>query len=190
LFRNYPDVVLVLHHDTVVLLLEPLDGILLAHSVMNTQRALGDLLLGDSATGSSDLDVEVHTVDTSAGVVFDTQIDVLLETESETALLTEVSFLQLVLLDLQTLLENLLGLLASDGNVASDLIVTTDTEASDGVARLRKDGLLISELLEHLSGTGESVTRLADADVQNKLLDAGLTHRVVLLGLLVSGLDL
>ena len=134
IFRNYSCVILVLHHDTIVLCLEPLDSILLAHSVMNTEGALRDLLLRHSATWSGDLDVEVHTVDTSAGVVLDTQIDVLLDTESETALLTEVSLLQFVFLDLETLLEDLLGLLASHGDVASNLIVTTDTEASDGVA--------------------------------------------------------
>ena len=95
---------LVLHHDTVVLLLEPLDSVLLGHSVVDADGTLGDLLLGNSTTGSRDLDVEVHTVDTSARVVLDTQIDVLLDAEAETALLTEVSLLELVLLDLEALL--------------------------------------------------------------------------------------
>jgi hypothetical protein len=55
---------------------------------------------------------------------------------------------------------------------------------------LRKDWLLISELLQHLSCTSQSVTRFTNADVKNELLDASLTHRVILLGLLVSVLDL
>ena len=125
---------LVLHHDTVVLLLEPLDSVLLGHSVVDADGTLGDLLLGNSTTGSRDLDVEVHTVDTSARVVLDTQIDVLLDAEAETALLTEVSLLELVLLDLEALLQDLLGLLASHGDVASNLVVTADAEASNRVA--------------------------------------------------------
>lgn len=44
------------------------------------------------------------------------------------------------------------------------------------------DGGLTGQLLEHLGGTGQSVTRLADRDVQDELLDAELPHGV--LGLL------
>ncbi len=124
-------------NNTIVLLLEPVDGVLLGHSVVVTHRALGDLLLGDSSTGSSDLDIEVHTVDTSARVVLDTEIDVLLNTETEVAHLTEVALLQLVFLDLQALLKDLLGLLASNGDVAGNLIVSSDSEGSDSVASWR-----------------------------------------------------
>lgn len=80
--------------------------------------------------------VEVHTVDTDAGVVLDTQVDVLADTEAEVTGLGEVPFSQFVLLDLETTLENLLGLGATDGNVNGDLFVTTDTEGTDGVAGL------------------------------------------------------
>lgn len=34
-------------------------------------------------------------------------------------------------------------------------------------------------MLEHLGGTSKSVTRFTDGDVQDELLDAQLTHRVV-----------
>ena len=37
---------------------------------------------------------------------------------------------------------------------------------------------LTRQLLEHLGGSRQSVTRLADGDVQDQLLDAQLTHRV------------
>lgn len=47
---------------------------------------------------------------------------------------------------------------------------------------------LTGELLQHLGGTGQSVTRLADADVQDELLDAELPHGV--LGLLRLGIVL
>ena len=46
----------------------------------------------------------------------------------------EVPLLQLVFLDFQTSLENFLGFGAANGDMDSDLFVTTDTERSDGVA--------------------------------------------------------
>lgn len=80
--------------------------------------------------------VEVHAVDTNAGVVLDTKIDVLADTEAEVAGLGEVALAELVLLDLETTLQDLLGLGATDGDVDSNLFVTTDTEGTDGVTGL------------------------------------------------------
>lgn len=40
------------------------------------------------------------------------------------------------------------------------------------------DGGLTAQLLEHLGGTSKSVTRLADGDVEDELLDAQLAHGV------------
>lgn len=39
-------------------------------------------------------------------------------------------------------------------------------------------GCLTGKLFEHLGGTSESVTRLADGDVENQLLDLQLPHGV------------
>lgn len=49
-------------------------------------------------------------------------------------------------------------------------------ESNPGV--LTVDGGLTAQLLEHLGRTSESITRLADADVQDELLDAQLAHGV------------
>lgn len=133
--------------------------------------------------------VEVHTVDTNTGVVLDTKIDVLVDTEAEVAGLGEVALAELVLLDLETTLDDLLGLGATDGDVDSDLLVTTDTEGTDGVAGLGVDGGLTRQLLENLGGTSKSVTRLTDRDVQDELGDAELAHGVarLVLGGVVAG---
>ena len=48
------------------------------------------------------------------------------------------------------------------------------------VFTLGENGLLISEGLEHLGGTGESVTALTDADVHAELGNADLAHGVFL----------
>src|SRR4051794_17296631 len=117
---------------------------------------------------NSHADEEVHSVDTNAGVVLDTEIDVLGDTESEVTSLREVALAELVLLDLETTLEDLLGLGATDGNVDGDLFVTTDTEGTDGVTGLGVDGGLTGQLLKHLGGTGETITRLSDTDVENE----------------------
>lgn len=58
------------------------------------------------------------------------------DTETEVASLGEVALPQLILLDLETTLEDLLSLGATDGDVDSNLLVTTDTEGTDGVTGL------------------------------------------------------
>lgn len=60
----------------------------------------------------------------------------LADTETEVTGLGEVAFPQLVLLDLEATLQNLLGLGTTDGDVDGDLLVTADTEGTDGVAGL------------------------------------------------------
>lgn len=79
--------------------------------------------------------------------------------------LREVSLPELVLLDLEASLEDLFGLGASDGDMASDLLVSSNTEGSDGVSSLGGDGGLTSELLKNLGGSGEAITRLSDGNV-------------------------
>jgi hypothetical protein len=80
--------------------------------------------------------VEVHAVDTNAGVVLDTKIDVLADTKTEVTGLGEVALAQLVFLDLKATLEDLLSLGSTDGDVDGDFFVTTDTEGTDSVAGL------------------------------------------------------
>ena len=50
------------------------------------------------------------------------------------------------------------------------------------------DGGLTGQLLEHLGGTSETITRLADGDVEDELLDAELPHGVGGLGVGLSWL--
>lgn len=124
----------------------------------------------------------------NARVVLDAQVDVLADTEAEVAGLGEVALAELVLLDLEATLEDLLCLGAADGDVDSDLLVPADTESADGVAGLGVDGGLTGQLLEHLRGTGETITRLANGDVEDELLDAELPHGVGGLGVGLSWL--
>ena len=70
----------------------------------------------------------------NARVVLDAQVDVLANTETEVARLAEVALAELVLLDLEAALEDLFGFGTADCDVDGDLLVTADTEGSDGVA--------------------------------------------------------
>ena len=103
--------------------------------------ALAAAAAGDALTGAGHAAVEVHTVDTNRRVVLDAEIDVLADAEAEVAGLAEVALAELVLLDLEATLENLLGLGAADGDVDRDLLVTADTEGTDGVAGLACRGV-------------------------------------------------
>jgi hypothetical protein len=170
-----------LSDDAIEALLEPLDGLVTLDAVAGTDGGLCAAAASDTLTGAGHAAVEVHAVDTDRGVVLDTKIDVLADTEAEVASLGEVALAELVLLDLEATLENFLGLGATDGNVDSNLFVTTDTEGTDGVTGLAVDGSLTRQLLEHLGGTSKSVTRFTDGDVQNKLLNLELPHGVVCL---------
>lgn len=120
--------------DTLVLLLEPLLGIVLLDLVVESDAGLGSSALGDALSGAVEDDVEVHTVDTDGGIVLKTKIDVLVNTEAKVSGGAEVVVKQLELLDTETLLDELEGLGTTDGGVDGDLLVTADTELSDGVA--------------------------------------------------------
>jgi len=120
--------------NTIEALLEPCHRILLLNTV---READSRLLLPPSrysCTWTAHHDVEVHAEDTNTWVVSGAQVDVLLDTETEVPCLREVLAPQLVLLHFQSTLQNLLSLGPTDGDVHSDLLVTTDTERADGVA--------------------------------------------------------
>merc|ERR1719456_873649 len=69
--------------DTLVLLLEPLLGVVLLDLVVESNAGLGSSALGDALSGAVEDDVEVHTVDTDGGIVLKTKIDVLVNTEAK-----------------------------------------------------------------------------------------------------------
>lgn len=105
----------------------------------------------------------------------------------------------------QALLQDLLSLCSTDCAVNSDLFVSTDTERTHGVASLRVDGLLASELFQHLKFdkillgenftltsknilhfattnlccSCQSITRFTDADIQAELADLQVAHNIL-----------
>jgi hypothetical protein len=102
----------------------------------------------NTGTRTTHHDVKVHPEDTDTRIVSRTKINVLLDTETEVSGLREVLPTQFILLHLETTLKNLLCLRPTDGDVDSDLLVTTDTECTDGVTGFRGNGRLTGELFE------------------------------------------
>lgn len=64
---------------------EPLLGIIGSNSLEFTEFSSGVLSFGDSLSSSGENDVEIHTENTSVGIVLDSKIDVLFDTETEVA---------------------------------------------------------------------------------------------------------
>ena len=104
--------------------------------VAGADGALAAATAGNTSARAGHAAVEVHAVDTNAGVVLDTEIDVFADTEPKVASLGEVTLAEFVLLDLEATLKNLLGLGATDGDVDSDLLITSDTKGTNGVTGL------------------------------------------------------
>ena len=108
--------------------------------------------LGHKSAHGSDLlhaAVEVHSINTNSRIIFDTEIDVLGNTETKVASLREVAGSQLVFLDFQTSLDNFLGLGTSDGDVNCDLFVSSDTKRSDGVSSLACERELLASVFDY-----------------------------------------
>lgn len=133
--------------------LEPFNGLITLDLVGGSNGGLASATLGNTLTRTGPIPcqypstkclcslyshaaVEIHSVDTNRRVVLDTEIDVFADTETKVASLGEVALAELVLLNLQPTLQDFLGLGATDGDVNGDLLVTTDTEGTDGVSGL------------------------------------------------------
>jgi len=142
-----------LSDDTLESVLEPFNGLIALDLVGSSNVGLASATLGNTLTRSGPeklstppniilaliylhAAVEIHSVNTDRRVVLDTEIDVFADTEAEVAGLREVALSEFVFLDLQSTLQDFLGLWSSDCDVHSNLLVTTDTEGSDGVSSL------------------------------------------------------
>merc|ERR1719231_1380709 len=117
--------------DAVILGLEPLDAVLLDQLVAKSNFGAAQLSALDTAARATKVDEKVHAVDSCAWIVLDTEVDVLSDTKAEAAVLAKVTLTKLVLFDLQPLFDDFHGLLATHCHVASDLLVTSNTEGPD-----------------------------------------------------------
>jgi hypothetical protein len=164
--------------DTLKLVLEPLDGVFLGDLVVDSNTSCADLSLGNAGSRSVQADEKVHSVDTSGRIVLDTQIDVLVDSETKVSGLGEVSLKQFVLLDLEAALNNLKRLFSAYGDVHTDLFVTTNAKGTKRVAGFAVDGLLAGQLFQHTSSSRQTISRFSDAAIDNELVDLDIPHGV------------
>ena len=139
-------------NGTVVFSSEPFHWFFLWNSVFGSDSGFASSSQTNSASWSFEDDVEVHTENTGEWIILDTEIDVLLNTESEVTSVREVGFSQFSVLDLEASFEDFVGLIASDGDVHGHFLVSLDTEGSDGESGSGWDGLLSSEIFKDLGG--------------------------------------
>lgn len=165
---------------TIKLGLEPVDSIILGDTVAGSNFANTTLTTADTITRAAEDNKEVHTVDTDAGIILQTQVNVFLDTETERTTIGEVAVLEFVFLDLQALFQDLFSLGATDSAVHSDLFVTTDGEGTDGVAGLGVNGGLTGKLFQNLGSTAQTITAFTNGDVQAQLFDFQISHGVLL----------
>lgn len=130
--------------------MEPLHGVLLGDLVARSHFTLASLSACYSLSWSLKNYVEIHTVNTSRWVILDTQINMLIDTESEVTGGAEVILVKFVFLNLQSRLKKLQGLLTTDGDVGGDLLVTTNGKSTDCISGLGEHWLLSSQLLKNL----------------------------------------
>jgi len=133
-------------HNTLKLGLEPLDSILLRYPVRNTHARLTGTALGNTISRAVQHNIEIHTINTSRWIVFNTEINVFGNTKTEITSSREISADKFVFLNLEASLEELHGLFAANGNKARNLFVTTDRPLAHSVAGLSENRRLTSQL--------------------------------------------
>ena len=106
----------------------------------------------DSASRPLQDDVEVHAEDTGEGVILDTQVNVLLDTETKAPSIGEVSLLEFSVLDFEASLEDLIGFVASDSDMDCDFLVSFNAKASDCEPCSGWDWFLASQIFKHFAG--------------------------------------
>ena len=75
---------------------EPLDGLTLLDTLLNSNNADSSLTSANSDTSAFQDDEDIHTVDTNAGIVLDAEINVFFNTETEVAVVSEVLLLLVI----------------------------------------------------------------------------------------------
>uniref|UniRef100_A0A2P2KAN8 Uncharacterized protein n=1 Tax=Rhizophora mucronata TaxID=61149 RepID=A0A2P2KAN8_RHIMU len=90
---------------TLIFDLEPLHSILLGDPVLDSNTTLAPATTTHPITWAFQNNVEVHPIDSSRWIILDTQVNMLLNTKTKAASITEVPPQQFVFLHLQSTLQ-------------------------------------------------------------------------------------
>jgi len=170
-----------LKDNSLIFLLKPSDGVVASDTVLQADAAGSDLSASNSVAGADQHDVEIHAKDACPWIIFQAQVDVLCDAEAEAARVGEVLLLQFKFLHFQTTIENFVGFVATNSHVNGNFLISSNAKCSHSVSSFGVDRLLVRQLLQNLGGTGQSVARLADAAIDDKLVNLQLAHGVLCL---------
>merc|ERR1712180_465029 len=123
-----------LHQNTVILLLKPFHGISLSNSVLEPNSRLLSTTVGDVVTRTSKHNIEIHSIDTNAGIVLYPEINMLSNSESKIPCFGKIATTQFILLHLESLFQNFFCFGSSNSAMDGNLLITTNTKGSYGVA--------------------------------------------------------
>jgi hypothetical protein len=132
----------------------------------------------DSSSGFLQYNVEIHSENTGVWVIFDSQIDMFLDTESEISRGREVSFFEFEFFNFEAFFEEFFGFFTSDGYVSGNFFVSLDSERSNGVSGSGEHGGLSSQIFKHFGGFGELISGFSDAKIDNQFFDGDFFHGV------------
>ena len=135
-------------NGTIVFSSEPFHSFFLWNSMLGSNSWFASSSQTDSASWSFEDNVKVHTENTGEWIILDTQINVFLNTETETSSIWEVSFSQFSVLDFKSSFENFISLVSSDSDVSGDFLVSLNTETSDGESSSGWDWFLSSKIFQ------------------------------------------
>jgi len=138
---------------SIILLFEELSGFFFGDALSDADSVGASSSLRNSLSGFSEDDIEIHSKNTSVGIVLDTEVNMFLNTEAEIAGVGEVTFSKFEFFDFKSFFQDFFGLVSSDGHMQGDLFISLNSERTDGVAGLGGDGSLSSQIFQHLDNT-------------------------------------
>lgn len=142
------------------LLLEPLHWFLLSDQMFKANTALFPFSFSNIETRPSQHHIEIHTINPNAGVVFDSKINVLLDSKTKVPSAREVFLCQLVFTNLPIMKQaNLLA--KYNLPCYSTTVETQSTEVQKGMGEIRcwsvlKANTYLQTLLQDFFGFGAS----------------------------------
>merc|ERR1719354_974547 len=162
--------------DTIVFLLEPFHRVGFCDSVFESHSGLLSATVGNVVSRSGKHNIEIHSVDTDAGIVLDAEIDVFSNTETEISSFREVASFQLVLFHFQALFKNFFGLGSPNSAMNCNFLITSDTERSNSESCFGEHWCLTGKCFQNFTSTHQSVTTFTNTDVDAQFLDSDFLH--------------
>jgi hypothetical protein len=144
------DIFISIEDKSIILLFEELFSFFFGNTLGNTHSVGASSSLRDSLAGFLKDNIEVHTENTGVGIIFDTKVNVFLNTEAEVTGVGEVTFSKFEFFDFKSFFQDFFGLFSSDGDMEGNLFISLNTERTDGVSGFGGNWSLSSQIFQHL----------------------------------------